>query len=209
MTTTSLLVAAPAVAFAQGIISQSASVRLLPSSTPSVAPGVIESDTFVELLLEQQGLVLPASLAIDTTTTGLFDSTGSLTPGIIPAGTRVNSLYLYTDPATDGAPGIQFDATLTLDSDIIGVIVRDFDNSDLLVGFPGTAYGASNIRGLELGNDTVTISPDRRTITFHTNTVMQTDGLRVITATAAAPEPSSLILILPTIAALSMRRRNK
>lgn len=175
----------PAVASAQGIVNQSANIKILSPAPASVAVNAIESDTFIELLRERQNYQLATDLNVNITSTGTFTSTASLTPGVIGAGTRINSTYLFTDIVDDTNP-ITFDGFVTFDTAILGVIVTNFVASDAVVGLaPTTTYGGN--RALEFPQDTVIISADRRTLTFRPTTINRIDAVRVITA--AVPEP--------------------
>ena len=124
-----------------------------------------------------------------------------------------------------------FDGSLTFDTDILGVIMtnhqatgpgnhrpRLLEISDAVLGNPGTTYpplGFSE-RQLELGqgseSDRVTLSADRRTLTFHMVVQPTNDQLRILTApssNSAVPEPSSFAMVGLMLAVGAAVRRSR
>ena len=161
------------------------------SPPASVKLDKLTSNTCVRLFDERQNLKLDKTLKVDISKPGTYDEPRDLTPLSIPAGTFVDSHFLHADNI--GQAKIRLIGSVTFDTDILGVVVTDgnLDKSDW-VGSPSTAYPAKlNLRGLELtgppsnGGDLVTISPDRRTITFNVGFSSVLDSIRVLTANPA------------------------
>jgi hypothetical protein len=154
----------------------------------SVNLNKLTSNTCVRLFDELQDLTLGRSLKVDISKPGTYDQPRDLTPVWIPAGTSVDSHLLHADNI--GRAAVRLAGSVTFDADIIGVIVldRSLDRSDYL-GSPTTSYPTElEDRGLELagplanGGDLVTISADRRTLTFNVRFSSALDQIRVLTA---------------------------
>ncbi len=166
------------------------------SPPPSVKLDKLASNTCVRLFDERQDLKLEKALKVDISKPRTYDGPRDLTPVSIPAGTIIDSHFLHADNV--GAAKIRLVGSVTFDADIIGVIVQDgsLDKSDW-VGSPTTKYpDRLDLRGLELGSpakgdDLVTISADRRTITFNVGFSTVLDSIRVITANPPAGGPCS------------------
>jgi hypothetical protein len=192
-----------------GIVSVSGDAQQI-AAPSSVVSGATESADFVRIFLERRNFTLPADLEVDFTEPGLYDQPKDLpSPSpLLAAGTRVDSYFFHTDPPV-GKSVYVFDGSVTFSTDILGVILFNPDSNpkltetDTLLGHPSTTYPAPGLdtRDVEFedGSDDVTLSADRRTLTFHFVTAPgPMDQIRVITAesidTAAVPEPASLSL---------------
>ncbi len=208
-------------------ISTSASASVIGTTGPiaqiaapaSVDVNALESDTTVFLFEEQVAFILPTELSAEITSPTTVVSPGSgITPGTIAAGTAVDSFFLHADTATPDVPFI-FDGSITFDREIIAVILfgSTLDASDLL-GAAGTVYpapGSNPLRGIaEPGSsgDAVTLSGDRRTLTFTSRVTellgVGQDQLRIVTQATAVPEPGTLWLIgLGLFSSALFRRR--
>ncbi len=170
----------------------------------SVKLDKLTSNTCVRLFDERQDLRLDKVLKVDISKPGTYDEPRDLTPASLPIGTVVDSHFLHADNI--GSAKIRLIGSVTFDADILGVIVTDggLDKSDW-VGSPTTAYPAKlQLRGLELtgppanGGDLVTISADRRTITFNVGFSTVLDSIRVLTANPTAgpcslTDPTSVV----------------
>lgn len=160
------------------------------AAPPSVQPGALESDTQIELFSERRATSLPSALAVDVTAPGVYSSTAALTPGTVPSGTAVDTYYLHSDPVGVSRIVSQLmSGEVTFPTNVLGLAVADpnLSASDAVVGLPGTAYPATG-RGLKLGSptDTIILSADRRTVTFHLSVSSSTDDVRVVTAANSA-----------------------
>jgi hypothetical protein len=182
-----------------GIIATTGEVNVI-APPPSVQLGAVESNTQIPTFAERVRFSLPTSVAVDITAAGTYANNPTLTPGTIGAGTLVDSYYMYSDPIDSNS--IMFDGSATFNTNILGVIVLNntLNGSDPILGAPGTLYPTGlSARGMELtpGEDSVTISADLRTLTFHGSTDTSQDTVRIITAASpvsGVPEPSSLAL---------------
>ncbi len=187
---------APGPAMAQAVIS-STGVRLLPTAPASVMQGAVQSNTQATAFQEKQGLTLTDALPVDVSAPGTYSAAVSLTPGSIAAGSKVDSFMFYTDPINN--TGEKFAGSLTLDSNILGLIVltKSLNQTDALLGAAGTTYPATDPnRGLEIfgtGDDSLTLSSDRRTVTFDFHTTGSVDEVRVVTSAAPVPEASTMV----------------
>lgn len=164
-------------------------VVLLPAPPPSVALDALTSSTQAFVFAERICFILPTNLAVDALNpVGTF-SQSQTQPGTISAGTPVDSYYVHTDlPGTVGQG--RMTGTLTFDRPVLGLIFRipTLNASDAVVGAPGTTYSTNlTARGYEDETDTVTVSADRRTVTFDTRIFEWQDELRIITEGTCEP----------------------
>jgi hypothetical protein len=190
-----------------GIISTTGAIDVLTSPPLSLKLGGLTSNTELFTFQESSNLTLSQNIPVDVTTAGTYQSKGSLTPGTISAGTEVDSYFLHSQPVNQ--PQVYF-GSITFSSPILGLIVTGLglDTTDALLRAAGTTYPTGNVgRGLELSptEDYVSPSSDLKTLSVHFTTHDDIDEVRVITA--AVPEPSSLILAVPSLVALPLLRR--
>jgi len=150
---------------------------------PSVIPGDYESSDAIRAFDEVQQFILDRDISVNISSSGFFDQTTDLTPSLIPAGTPVNSHFLHSD--TVGTQQIWFEAIVTFDSYIIGVITNytELNDSDAVLGSASTEYPTTSLRDPDLGRgeDMIIVFPDRRTITVRFKTDAYVDQIRVIT----------------------------
>jgi hypothetical protein len=184
-----------------GIIATSGGVNVI-NPPPSVQLGAVQSNTLIPTFAERVRFSLPNSVVVDITSAGTYANNPILTPGGVAGGTLVDSYYMYSDPIDSNS--IMFNGSATFNTNILGVIVLDntLNGSDPILGAPGTLYPTGlSARGMELtpGEDSVTISADLRTLTFHGHTDTSQDTVRIITAASplisGVPEPSTLALL--------------
>ena len=145
---------------------------------------------------------------MDISTPSSYGTIASLTAGSIAAGTAVSSFY-YHSFGPDVVAGDVFSGSITFSAPILGVEAL-IPNLIATNGRPGTTYFSANQgQGFEFAPqiDSLTISPDRLTLTFLNETFNAADDLRIITSTA--PEPSSLVLLSTGFAALVSRYRRR
>lgn len=134
-----------------------------------------------------------------------------MTPGTIAAGTRVNSYLLHFD--TELEQSVQASGSVTFDESILGLAVLPATllGSDGLTGLAGVMYPQGDQRGFELeqtgeggGLDSVTLSTDRRTVSFDLRNGTRVDQVRVITA---VPEPAAIVLFAIGAGVFTVGRR--
>ena len=157
----------------------------------SVVRGNTESDTDIFLFEERQHLQLQSDVSVNITQAGTYVGGSTLTPGIIMTGTFVNSYFIHFDQIGQSGLSPVVSGSVTFDREILGLIAltATLNASDSVLGAAGTSYGTGDGgRRVELdcciGNpDTVTLSPDRRTLTI-TLAVLDgnVDEIRVITS---------------------------
>ena len=168
--------------------------QIMGTAPPSnVAGSVGVSNTTMPVFQEQMNLSLPSALAVDITPPASFpavyNSPSKLTPGNIASGTSVDSYMAYASPTSKQAsPQFNYVATLNFSSPVLGVIVSSstLNNTDSVVGAPGTTYPHDAFRGLELGSsagdgDVVKLLTPNSIYLF-INTNLDIDEVRVITA---------------------------
>ncbi|MDX2146822.1 MAG: hypothetical protein SFZ23_04810 [Planctomycetota bacterium] len=189
-----------------GAISSVTGSALLISPPPSTALGALQSNTRAPAFDERQDLVLGAGLSVDITTPGIYDALSDLTPGVIAAGTRVHSHYLYADP--ERRESTVYEGSVLFDQQVLGIIVlrSALNASDAALGAPGTIYADNEARGLEFGQDRVTLVLSGNRVNFRFTTSTATDDIRVITA---VPAPAGVLALAPALLATLRRRRAK
>ncbi len=189
---------------------------LIPDNTPNTgATANFFNDTGVNRRIhgwnELQNVRLQQDITVDIVNPGFYGGPFTSANATIAAGTMVSSHLLYFDPLRS----TQRQAEFTFDSDIIGIIVLSdipgndrFLNSDFL-GNPLTAYPGAhfNLRGVEFGPETMTLSADRRTLHVCLVASDPGDQVRVITR-CDVPEPASALLGLVGLIGAVVGRRS-
>ena len=170
--------------------------RTLAISAPrTVAVNNLENANYGVLFAEKTGVMLASSLNVDAAAPGKYFINTLLSPQAIQSGTKINSYYLHVD--RDGTPPVfrVVEGSVTFDSPILGVIAGQakLNNSDYL-GASGTFYPKAG-RQMDLhgglNNDTFSISPDRKTLTYRFQTNTASDDIRIITSSTS----NSVILV--------------
>jgi len=152
----------------------------------TVALGAFESDTTISLFLERASLTLTANALVSIVGPGLYPPDLLTESGTVAAGMVVDTYFLHADQVgTTGTTPLT--GSVTFDTDVLGI--QTGNAGDGLVsqsnalGHPGTTYTPTT-GAYELGacpsSDTVTLSPDRRTVTVCTTTGTAADDLRII-----------------------------
>ncbi len=161
---------------------------------------------------KQPDLVLPSLISVNVVTPGTHTSS----PGVssIAAGTRVAVYFVHMDiiDVADGGSGtpINLSGSVTFDSAILGIIGTqgELDASDPTLGVATTSYPTGvNARGYWENSDSLTLSADRRTLTFNNMRVANnfSDQLRLILAS----EPPMAALLGLAALALGVRARGR
>lgn len=156
---------------------------------------------------DQNVSVAGSDLDYDLTVGGTWSTTGT-NPGSLTVGTTVASHYVFFDPG----PATTIEGWVEFDSDIIAVIVTTslLDNSDYLAN-TDVNYLNPGLRGLEGNQDQIVSVTDRKVfINFRAST--PGDYIRVLTEyspTAAAPEPTTLVLFLLGLVGLGFNRHKR
>lgn len=200
-----------------GITSTTGAVVVSPAPA-DLREGAAESDTAILAISELQDVLLPQPLPLDITVPGTspFGGNANLSPGSVPAGSRVNSYLLHFDTLTDQS--VAASGSITFNSAILGILALTdtLHATNGLVGLPGVMYPQGDLRGLELeqqpggtggGLDSLTLSADRRTVSFDLQNVGAVDQVRVITA--VVPEPMSIFLLAIACGSIAACRRNR
>jgi len=203
-----------------GIVGTTGSVSLM-GAPADVRNHMLVSDTQIVAFAEQQGVVLPQNLTFNITQPGTAPGADDIgtSLGDIPAGTRIDSYLAHFESisGTQSNP-VLLSGSITFESDVLGIAVFDrrLNESDPFLGALSTLYPTEN-RELEIraggivgvsGNDSITLSEDRRTVTFNLGNTGGPDQARIVVA--AVPEPSSILLAgfgFMCLAAWRLRRR--
>jgi hypothetical protein len=192
------------------------------ATPPNVRDGALPSDTQIVAFAERHGITLPQDLTFNISVPGTSPSPTDInaSPVTLPAGTRVDSYFVHMKSVTGTDPNPALvSGSITFDRPILGIAVFDLrlDQSDPALGLPTTLYPTGVARELDIvsggvvghiGNDSITLSGDRRTVIFNIGNTGGLDQARIVTA--AVPEPSTLALWLIACLILGVRyaRRN-
>ncbi|MEM7223637.1 MAG: PKD domain-containing protein [Pseudomonadota bacterium] len=158
-------------------------VVALGTAPPSLAPGEVESDIQIAVLGEAANVTLATPLEVsDVVPEG---AVGFGTTHGLPAGLTISSTLIHFDPATAGTA---LTGVATFDEEILGVILDDamLDASDGTLGAPGTSYPSGETGRGATESDTVTLSADRRTLTFTLQEDGDLDQIRIVTKGATS-----------------------
>jgi len=134
----------------------------------SVVFDSVESCTTIHGFPEQDDYVLPSAVTVDVSEPGYYESNYNRTSKTIPAGTAVDSYFVFFDPV--GSQSSTSSGSITMGAEIVGLIVLDatLNATDKVLGRAGTAYATGRgCRGFESGQERITLSADRRTLTIN------------------------------------------
>ncbi len=184
------------------------------SAPANVQLNAFESDTQAFAFAERSNFTLPQDLQVHITLPGTSPTPDSMnfSTGVILSGTRVNSYYVHFDSIGDSPTPVVVDGSLSFDHDVLGIILGPnlLNISNGLLGAPGTLYPSDPSLEIVAGgagldaNDLLTLSEDRRTITFNFRNTAHLDSFRVVTA--VVPEPSAYTLFAFGIGLLVAKR---
>ena len=173
-------------------------VKLLGQVELTPAQGTVEVNknedlNYAKIFPERTSVTLAAPLPVDVTRPGDFNTASKLTPGLIQAGTVVNSWYLHADVTGQPSEFRQMKGWITFESPVLGLVFSDSRlNLSNYLGLSTTIYSKAARQldvGLDPNSDSISLSPDRKTVYFNSMTAPACDDLRIITA--ATPDPIS------------------
>lgn len=170
---------------------------------------VLTTTSFAYCWNEVQDVALSQNVWVNAFAPGNYASPGSLTNTQIAQGTFVRSHFIHFDAPPGGSGAIQ--GFVKFDRPIIGVIVlntpgfRHLDDSDFL-GAPTLFTSGSDFRGMEMTNDSFTITASGDTLQFSMGISQPGDFIRVLTE-GDVPAPGALALAGFSMLALNRRRR--
>jgi len=204
-----------------GVVGTAGSLSL-ESPPADVRGGALLSDSLITAFSERQGVVLPQSLTFNLTLPGTAPGPDAIdtSPGDIAAGTRVDSylVHFQSISGTNANP-VLASGSITFDTDVMGIAFFNgrLNQSDPFLGLASTLYPVGEDRELEIeaggivgdrGHDSITLSADRRTVTFNLGNTGGPDQARIVVATV--PEASSISLAAigaACLGACGVRRR--
>jgi len=163
-------------------------IDMLPGPPPSIVAGSLEHSTLIRVFKERAGYRLPSDVTVDTNQPGrTYEGDGP--NAVIRAGTVVDCYMVHYD-AVGGSGGSTTGSSLSFAGTILGVIVSNstLDNTDTVLGAPGTSYPTGNIsRHIEEGNDTVFLSNSMKSVDLDVIAVggAWIDEMRIVTVPGA------------------------
>lgn len=187
------VISAAALTAATGGVASAAIVNTFFQVTQIAQPAdaqlnVLTSATNAFAWNEVQNYTLTSALRVNASAPGSYNSGASLVNSFISAGTTISSHYIHFDSPASTSGAIQ--GRVRFDQQIIGVIVvnvagqRDLDDSDYL-GAPTLFTSGVNARGMEMVNDSFTISASGLVLDFSMTISTPGDYVRVITIPGA------------------------
>ncbi len=209
----------PAIGYSS-IVSYSSTVDII-APPSSVTVSALESDNLVRVFREQVLDVPGGSVNVDMTLSGTVSQGSDLTPGSVALDGGVASYFIHYDTVS-GTPtsAVTTTGSITFNTPVLGLMLLNntLDANDTVFGLPTTMYptgvvprgiegvginGATAARGVD---DIITLSADRRTVSFSFGTGASVDQMRVLTA---VPLPASLPLFISGIVTgvVTIRRR--
>ena len=176
---------------AQSVVTTTGQIKII-APPASVQRGGLQDNTLIYAFPEAQNVALPMPLPLDISVPGDYAAaqTKLYTPSRIAKGVRVNSYFLESN--TVGTARHSYKGSITFQSEVAGLIVGDsrLDFTDKPLGAPNTLYPTRD-RGRALeAPDTVSLSPDRKTVTVSFDTSGAIDEVRVITRVPVPPTPT-------------------
>jgi hypothetical protein len=204
-----------------GIISNSSNVEVI-SPPASVALDQLVSSDKVRVFKEST-VTLSNPLRVDGVLAGDYPPNVSAE---LAAGRTVSSYLAHTDPMVVGADVVSYFASITFDSDILGLIFlyNTLASSDSVLGTAQTVYpgfGGSDFLFRELEfygscavdtNDCLSLSSDRRTISIAWSTGAYSDQLRIVVESndqVNLPMPATLALLSMGLMGIAAVRRKR
>lgn len=189
-----------------GAVIQTTGAVQLTAPLSDVRPDQTENNQTIWLFPEKTGYVLTTPVTVNITAPGSYSSYPPSPVTTLPAGTKVDVYFMHFDPG----PLVRLQGSVTFDSPILGVIVRDTQLlASNFLGAPTTTYPNSGTKlGLENGDDKVHLSGDMKTLSVDWLANFPGDRIRIITA-SAIPEPTSLLLFAVGIAGAGALLRRK
>lgn len=116
----------------------------------------------------------------------------NLSPSVIPAGKRVSSYYIHFDPVGKENTERVATGSVTFDEEVIGLILttEKLLDSNEIAGSPTTQYPGGQAQDVELTKGTrLSLSADKRTVSFTLRATTHADNIRVITEADAEVPP--------------------
>jgi len=172
-----------------------------------VRTGRLEDNSRAVIFAEQTDFVTDGPLKVDVSRPGevvkLENKVGKrgkvkrgkkktlkLSPSVIPAGKRVSSYYIHFDPVGKAAAELDATGSITFDEEVIGIIItgEKLVASNDIVGLSTTQYPGGQAQAAELTKGTrLTLSADKRTVSFTLRASNSADNIRAITMAQGEP----------------------
>jgi len=161
------------------VVGSIARIELAPSSVMEGSP--LEDDFRAFVFIERENRTLSSPLDVDVVNSGTFGSTNRTRSDTILSGTEINSYFIAYDPSglLVGFPGIS--GTIIFQQDVLGLIIdpSTLQSTNSRLGASRTDYGT--FQGISFTQESVSISSDRRSVSFQFENNSQLKQIRVIT----------------------------
>lgn len=171
-----------------------------------VRTGKYEDDREIRVFPERSNYVTESSVTVDISRPGTapivtqrrgrkgrlkqrVNVNPNLSVSTIPAGTRINSYYIHYDPVGVSPGDRTASGSVTFEEKVLGIIISSsrLDESNGLLGLPGTSYPGGAAQGIELTKKhSITLDKDGRTVRFELAVSNRADNLRVITEASSS-----------------------
>ncbi len=152
----------------------------------------LESDTEIFVFVENLDMVAPDNIPLNIENAGILTDTDaqSLSPSRVDAGTMVSSYFVHFDRIGRTEEYISAEGSLTFDEEVRGLIVlsHSLEASHAMVGVPTTLYSNNPVE-LDTPGQYLSISDDRRTVSFKIFVNLVADDIRIITSPVSIDDP--------------------
>jgi hypothetical protein len=178
----------------------------LPSS---LALGAFERG--VAVMFPERTRLLPNNQEIDISQPGLYNQSTDLTFGVIPSGATVRSFIVHAD--SNGVSPMVYEGWVRFDGPVFGIITGTplLNATDPRFGGLSTTYSTISSRGVDfsptVGQDWISLSPDRRLVSFRLSVSETMDEFRIVTGGSPVPSAGASALTLAGLLTATRRRR--
>ena len=182
-------------------------VDFLDTAPKDVRTGKLEDSGRAVIFAERLDFSADVPIKIDVSRPGdvvkLEDRTGKqgkvkhgkkvsriLSPSVVAKGRRINSYYIHFDPVGRQDTERVATGSVTFDDEVIGLVIstENLIASNRIAGSPSTQYPTGQAQDLELNKSTqLSLSADRRTVSFKLCASTHADNIRVITKAQGEP----------------------
>jgi len=177
---------------------------------PSLMLGAFERKS-IAVMFPERSRFLTGTQEVDISQPGLYNQSTDLTFGAIPAGLVVRSFIVHADSL--GISSAVYEGWVRFDGPVLGIISGTpmLNTTNPRFGGEFTTYSTIPSRGVDLtptvGQDFISLSPDRKMVTFRLAVSETMDEFRILTEASPIPSTGTSVLTLAGLLTATRRRR--